>query len=269
MRRHIRRASNAGCALLFVAFLSVTPALRAQDAAGQDKPMAADASPAFLVAAIRPSDPSASGGWAFPSEGRHVSCANATVADIMAVAYGIHRKQIVNAPDWITKERYDISGVPDVPGIPNLRQTQEMYQKLLAERFHLSFHREVRQIPVYAITVAKGGPLLSPAKPGETINTGNSGSGGQRTLRFTDMSMADFALNMNFYEDRPVIDSTGLRGRYDFTLKWTYDVTSEAPPDAPPSLFTAIREQLGLRVDAVKGPAEVLVFDRVERPSVD
>jgi uncharacterized protein (TIGR03435 family) len=144
-----------------------------------------------------------------------------------------------------------------------------MYQKLLADRFHLIFHREVRDIPIYALTVAKGGPILKVADPSEDLNTGNSGSGGQRTLKFTNMSMPDFVLNMNLYEDRPVIDQTSLSGRYDFTLKWTFDVSSENEPDAPPSLFTAIKEQLGLRVDAVKAPAEVLVIDHVERPSAN
>jgi uncharacterized protein (TIGR03435 family) len=122
-------------------------------------------------------------------------------------------------------------------------------------------------MPIYALTVSKGGPILKIADPNENLNTGNSGSGGERTLKFTNMSMPDFALNMNFYEDRPVIDQTSLPGRYDFTLKWTFDVSREGEPGAPPSLFTAIKEQLGLRLDAVKGPAEVFVIDHLERPS--
>jgi uncharacterized protein (TIGR03435 family) len=117
--------------------------------------------------------------------------------------------------------------------------------------------------------VAKGGPLLKIADPNEELNTGSSGGGGQRTLRFSNMSMPNLALNLNLYEDRPVIDKTALSGRYDFTLKWTDDVSKEDEPNAPPSIFTAIREQLGLRMDAVKGPAEVLVIDQLERPSAN
>jgi uncharacterized protein (TIGR03435 family) len=173
----------------------------------------------------------------------------------------------VGAPEWFSKERYDINGVPDVPGVPNVKQVQQMYQKLLTERFHLVFHHETREIPIYAITLAKGGPLLTPADPKETTNTGNSGSIGQRILKFRNISMPDFALNMNFYEDRPVIDETALPGRYDFTLKWTYDVMHEGDADAAPSLSTAMKEQLGLKFEAVKGPAPVLVVDHVERPS--
>jgi uncharacterized protein (TIGR03435 family) len=172
-------------------------------------------------------------------------------------------------PKWLSKDRYDFHGIPDAAGVPNLKQTQEMYQKLLADRFHLSFHREMRDIPIYALTVAKGGPLLKIADPNEELNTGNSGGAGQRTLRFSNMSMPNLAFNLNLFEDRPVIDKTALPGRYDFTLKWTYDVSKEDEPDAPPSIFTAIREQLGLRMDAVKGPAEVLVIDQLERPSAN
>ena len=79
--------------------------------------------------------------------------------------------------------------------------------------------------------------------------------------------MSNFALNMNWYVDRPIIDQTSLTGSYDFTLKWTFDDTAPHDTDAPPSLFTAIKEQLGLKLEAVKGPADVLVIDHVEQPS--
>jgi uncharacterized protein (TIGR03435 family) len=237
-------------------------------AAEPERPMAKDAHPVFLVATIKPSDPAAAGEWwAFPDNGRHISALNTPVSALIMLAYRLHPKQIVGAPDWLSKDRYDIIGVPDQPGTPNLPQTQEMYQKLLADRFHLVFHRETRQMPIYAITVAKGGPNLKLADPTESLNTGNRGSDGHRTLKFTNMSIPDFALNIKFYEDRPIIDQTGLTGRYDFTLKWTDDITKEDEPDAPPSIFTAIKEQLGLRVDAIKGPAEVLVIDHIDRPS--
>jgi uncharacterized protein (TIGR03435 family) len=144
---------------------------------------------------------------------------------------------------------------------------REMYRKLLADRFHLVFHREIREMPIYAITLEKSGLILKVADPKEPVNTGSSGSNGQRILRFTNMSMANFALNMNFYLDRPVVDETSLPGNYDFTLKWTYDDANLSDPDAAPSLFTATREQLGLEMKAVKGPADVIVIDHVEKPS--
>jgi uncharacterized protein (TIGR03435 family) len=268
-RSAVRLFLRLGGALLglLVVQMGIAQAPQAKVAVESEQSMAADASPGFLVATIKPSSPDATGGWAFPGEGRHVSCVNATVVDILSVAYAIQVKQIVGGPKWLSEDRYDISGIPDVAGVPSLVQIREMYRKLLAERFHLVLHREVREMPIYALTVAKGGPVLKIADPNENLNTGNSGSGGQRTLRFTNMSMSNFALNMNLYEDRPVIDQTSLTGRYDFTLTWTYDISRENAPDAPPSLFTAIKEQLGLRMDAVKGPAEVSVIDHVERPS--
>jgi uncharacterized protein (TIGR03435 family) len=236
----------------------------------KEPPMAADAHPGFLVATIKPSDPNdpkAANGWTFESEGRQIICKQATVMDLLLVMYGVQARQIVGGPEWMRKDRYDIRGVPDVPGDPNAAQFRGMFQKLLAERFHLTLHREMREMPIYAITVAKGGPHLKVASPDEEINTGNLGDGSQRTLRFTGMPMSEFAHNLDLYEDRPVVDQTGLPGRYDFTLSWTYDLSVEGAPGAPPSLFTAIKEQLGLRMDAVKGQAEVIVIDHLERPS--
>ncbi len=231
--------------------------------------MAADATPAFEVAAIRPSNPNyprAANGWSFESEGHRLQCRQATLLDIISVMYGIQPRQIVGGPDWLNKEHYDITGIPDVPGIPSPAQEREMYKKLLAERFHLVLHRDTRDMPIYAVTVAKGGPQLKLASPGESVNTGNSGDRTQRTLRFTNMSMQEFARNMTLYEDRPVVDRTALSGRYDFTLKWTYAVSAEEQPDTPPSVFTAMKEQLGLQMNALKGPAEVIVIDHLEKP---
>ena len=236
-------------------------------AAGQTAAaMAADAQPGFLVATIKPSAPSESG-WSFESEANRINCKNAALVEILQLAYEIHPRQLVGAPEWVTRDRYDISGVPDAPGIPNLAQERSMYRQLLADRFQLKLHREVRSLPIYTITTANGEPKLKPADSGEVPNTGSRSHGTQRTLIFRNMSMADLALNLNFYEDRPVIDNTSLPGRYDFTLSWTFDTAQASDNDAPPALFTAIKEQLGLKVEGVKGPAPVLVIDSVERPS--
>jgi uncharacterized protein (TIGR03435 family) len=259
-----------GCLIFLVAAILFTPLrqIAAQSAIQQNQPMAKDASPAFLVATIKPSNPDETRDG-FPYDGRHLSCIHETVDTILTIAYGIHPKQIVNAPEWMSKDHYDIEGVADLPGVPSLEQQQQMWRKLLADRFRLIFHRATYQLPVYAIRIAKDPPLLKPAEPNESMNTGNSGSGGQRILKFRNMSMSGFALNMNWYLDRPVIDQTSLRGSYDFTLKWTFDDSQPHDPDAAPSLFTAIREQTGLKLDAVKAPAEVLVIDHIELPSAN
>jgi uncharacterized protein (TIGR03435 family) len=253
----------------FLLNLCLFPSLLAHSQTSKEPSMAIDASPQFEVAVIKPSDPnSPRQGWSCESEGHHITCVDITLNDLIGIAYGIHVKQIVGAPDWITKTKFDIAGTPDQPGVPNAKQVQHMYQKLLADRFHLVFHREKRQIPIYAITVAKGGPTLTPADPNATgSNTGNSGGSGFRTLTFTNISMQDLAQNLSFYEDRPVIDQTSLSGRYNFSLKWAYDISTADEPGMPPSLPTAIKEQLGLRLDAVRGSAEVFVIDHIERPS--
>ena len=260
---------GVGSHLFFLAVALLLAPLRpvaAQGTPQQTQPMARDANPSFLVATIKLSDPDDTR-EGFPYDGRHLSCFHETVDTILTIAYGIHPKQIVNGPEWLSKDHYDIEGVADLPGVPNLKQQQQMWRKLLADRFHLVFHHETRQLPIYAIRIAKDPPLLKLAEANETINTGSSGNGGQRTLKFRNMSMSGFALNMNWYVDRPIIDQTSLTGSYDFTLKWTFDDTAPHDTDAPPSLFTAIKEQLGLKLDAVKGPADVLVIDHVEQPS--
>ncbi len=273
----------AACGAVFLLTAAAThafspkPISPPQSAPKLEQAMAPDASPSFLVATIRPTDPSTTRqGWSFESEGRQITCANATLNDIVRIAYGVHARQIVDAPGWFSKERFDIKGVPDEPGVPSIQQLQHMYQQLLADRFHLVLHHETRDLPIYAITVAKGGPLLTPAKPEEVrSNAGNSGGVGFRILKATNLSLSNLALNLNLYEDRPVIDQTALEGKYDFTLKWTYDVSQDVSKDvskenetsAPPSLIVAMKEQLGLRLEAVKGPAPVLVIDQVEHPT--
>lgn len=256
---------------LLVAALAVASAQENQPAPTKFvvlQQMPADADPSFEVATIRHSDPNLTTGWSFEDKGRHIDCTNATVFEIISVAYGIHAKQITGGPNWVREDRFDIDGVPNVLGMPNLEQERGMYRKLLSDRLHLKFHRETREIPIYEITVAKGGPRnMAAAKSTETLNTGSRGGGGQRTLRFSNMPTSMLAFNLGFYLDRPVIDRTGLEGRYDFTLKWTFDESRSADSDAPPLLPTALVEQLGLEMKAVRGPAEVLVIDHVEQPS--
>jgi uncharacterized protein (TIGR03435 family) len=232
-----------------------------------DEAMGAAADPAFEVATVKPANPNDTGDG-FHLDGRQIFIENQTVEKLLLFAYGVHPKQVVDGPEWLGTERYDIKGVPDVPGQPSLKQMQAMVQKLLGDRFALTFHREKRDLPVYAVTVAKGGPKLakSMGDPNGLMDETGSQNGGQTAWRFTNTSMADFALVMQFDTDRPVVDQTGIAGRYDFQLRWTFDET-RTDANAPPGLFTAIQEQLGLKLEAVKAPTEALVVDKVERPS--
>jgi uncharacterized protein (TIGR03435 family) len=153
-----------------------------------------------------------------------------------------------------------------------------MMQKLLTERFKLTFHHDKKQLSVYAITVAKGGPKLT-ASAGDANALNANFFRGLGDMTNVNSTIKDFAGVMQAAVlDRPVVDQTGLTGRYDFMLKWTPDESQfsgmgvTVPPpsdkaDAPPSLFTAMQEQLGLKLDPTKSPVDAIVIDHVEKPS--
>ena len=250
------------------------------------KPMAADAKPGFDVVTVKPSPPGRQGkGIGF--DGRHFRLINANLNDMIALGYGLHAKQIVGAPDWAGKDLFDVDGVPDVPGRPNPKQIQSLLQKLLADRFQLKFHNEQRELAVYAITVAAGGPKLtrSTAAPDDPSGFGIQGPNSQGvTVVVRNLTIAGFATWMQAsVTDRPMVDQTGLKDHYDFQLKWTPDdsqfaqfrgagMTMPTPSDAadaPPSLYTAVQEQLGLKIEATKAPDDVMVIDHVEKPAAN
>jgi uncharacterized protein (TIGR03435 family) len=233
--------------------------------------MAKDADPDWDVVTVRPTDPTVTNA-SIQMKGREFVLENRTVETLLLVGYGVHKKQIVNAPDWIRTERWDVRGVPDVPGQPSLRQMQTLARKLLAERFGLVTHIEKREMEVYALTVAKSGEKMTPSAsdPNGLPDENDRENGGVRAMQAANISMPDVALMMKFFMDRPVVDQTGLTGRYDFRFQWTFD-ESRVPTDgsAPPGLFTAIQEQLGLKLEPVKAQTDVLVVDKVERPSAN
>jgi uncharacterized protein (TIGR03435 family) len=240
-------------------------------------PMAADASPSFEVATIKPSAPNRPG-KAFNVQGRTFRTLNTTLTDMITFMYDIHSAQIVGGPAWMATDKYDLTGQPDLPGTPSLNQWKGMVRKLLADRFKLAFHKDSKELSVYALTVARTGHKL-------TKNDGDPNGlpalffRGLGMLPVRNATMGEFAGTMQgAVLDRPVVDQTGLTGRFDFTLNWTPDETQfgglgvRVPPpadnaNAPPGLFTAIQEQLGLKLDAARAPVEVFVIDRAEKPS--
>jgi len=257
-------------AALFLAILiSGLPAACAQDDASAPlKPMARDADPAFEVATIKPSDPD-DRSQRFGLKGRRIAIENNTMTTLICFAYSVQKSQIVNAPPWFDTQHWDIDGVPDLEGKPNWHQYRHMLQKLLSERFALQMHHDKRDLSVYTLTVAKGGPKLEKSKsdPDTLPDSSGHGIGSQQFMKFTNDSMADFALTMQLMVDRPVLDQTNLSGRYDFTLLWTPDVFRATEPDPAPALFSAVQEQLGLKLEATHAPADVLVVDAATRPT--
>lgn len=239
-------------------------------AAGQSVPhMAAAAEPSYEVATIKPSDPAGESSG-FQTRGRRVIVLNETLDSMLVFAYGLQKKQVIGGPAWFETDHYDISGVPDLDGEPNLKQFQGMLRKLLTDRFHLQFHREQREMSIYALRVEKGMPKLVKSKSDPESMPDQTGNGGSvNDWRFTNNSMENFASFLQFILDRPVIDQTTLTGKYDFRLKWASDALKAGDTEGVPGLLTAMPEQIGVKLEATKGPAEALVVDRVERPSAN
>ena len=241
-------------------------------------PMPANADPAFEVATIKPSDTSAPHGTFLKTEGRHSIAYNFAVRDLICFVYGVHKSQIVDGPAEVLETHFDIDGVPDIDGHPNINQWKIMYRKLLESRFKLAFHREQRELPAYVIVVAKKGPKVrkTDRKPGESTVFSLDR---QIFLKVRNASMGDFAHGMQeAILDKPVVDQTELTDRYDFDLKWTPDegqlsggtsAETQRVADGPPWLYTALQEQLGLKIESKKAPVGVLVVDHLERPSAN
>jgi len=191
--------------------------------------------------------------------------ANATLDLYLVLAYKVAPFQIVNLPEWAHSEDYTIvAHAPPgtVQKVAGKRDDEllERLRNLLADRFHLAIHREMRDMPVYVVTVAKNGPKLPESEKHEITSlhmsrTQVANEGGAR--------MSWLAASLESRVGRKVIDETGLTEFYRFDLHWA----PENLPDAGPSLFTAVQEQLGLKLEAKRRPVEVIVVDRVERPT--
>lgn len=243
------------------------------------KPMAPDVDPNVEVATIKPSQPDAPGRM-ITVNGRLLVTRNTPLSSLMTFAYGIHPKQIVGAPAWVESDRFDIEVQPEQQGLPDQRQLKVLLQKLMADRFKLTFHKDKRELSVYTISVEKTGHKLtkSHADPNGLPGLMFRGLGNLPAINAT---IGDFAgVLQAVVLDRPVVDQTGIEGKFDFAINWTPDEFQFAslgarPPQpadnaaAPPDIYTAMREQLGLKLSATKAPAEVVVVDNVERPSAN
>lgn len=248
------------------------------------KMMDAKAKPEFEVATIKPSDPQQRGWGIHVDRSGMFTTRNTNLSDLIKFAYSVHPKQIVGAPSWIDSDKFDLAAKPDTPGIPSVDQMRAMLQKLLADRFSLAFHSEKKELSAYVITVANGGEKL---KKEEDVTVPVPGFGGmpQRGFNVHNATISEFAAVMQAqFMDQPVVDETGLGDmRYSFILKWTPDPSQSAgygagpaPPnaqplspdtDAPPDLFAAMQQQLGLQMKTAKTAVDVMVIDHVEKPS--
>jgi uncharacterized protein (TIGR03435 family) len=212
----------------------------------------------FEVAVIKPSDPGlAPGNYGTTTKPGRLQMSNATLRRCIMGAYRMGPNLIVGGPEWMDSDHFDINAKSEAPGAGD-GELMDMLQTLLTDRFKLVLHRETRTLPAYVVETAKNGPRLKKSEGGEA-NT-NFGS---RSLKATAMTMDRFAEVLSRQMDLPVVNRTGIEGAFDLTLTWT-PLDSK---DGGPSIFTAIQEQLGLRLQSQKAPIQVLVIDRAEKPS--
>ncbi len=241
------------------------------------------AKPQFEVATIKPSDPSRPGSGIGINRSGILNTLNTSLADLIKFAYAVHPRQIVGAPAWVESQKFDITAKPDTPGLPSLDQAKAMMRKLLADRFSLTFHNEKKELSAYVITVAKGGEKI-PKADSAALPVPAFGGMPARGFNVRTATMAEFAQVMQSqFMEQPVVDQTGLGDtRYTFVLKWTPDPSQTtgfggaAPPnapapvpadDAPPDLFAAMQQQLGLKMGMTKAQVDVMVIDKVDKPS--
>jgi len=236
----------------------------------------------FDVISVKRNNSGIQGNYFRPSEGRF-SAENVSVQQILWWAYRIQDFQVVGAPGWIASEHYDIEA--KVEGQTRSADMRLMVQKLLQDRFKLVLHRDTSELPIYVLTAAKSGLKLkagtcmtrepnTPLAPGQRQSDfcgfGGIGNG---TLRTTSTTMEIFTDLLTTVLKRQVVDTTGFKGNFDVSLRWTPDPVStgnggQIPTETTgPSIFTAMQEQLGLKLEAGKGPVDVLVVDHIERPS--
>jgi bla regulator protein BlaR1 len=212
--------------------------------------------PRFDAASVKPSppwQPGMNGGVTL--DGEFFTSKRNPLRSLIMIAYDVTPRRISGAPAWLESDLFDI--VATLPHGSPKEQVKPMLQALLADRSSLTFHREMRDYPIYALIIAKDGAKLKPS--GQDQPSSIKTSKGHLEMRHTDLET--LAKNLTA-PDRPVLDTTGLKGFFDITLDWS-------PDDTGPSIFTAIQEQLGLKLEPGKSPIEFIVIDNVEKPSAN
>lgn len=224
----------------------------------------------FEVASIKPSAPGQRGFSVSPSAGGRLNARNITLKRLIAAAYHVQDFQISGGPKWIDSDPFDI--VAKAEGNQNLTEHQllDLLKPLLADRFQLAFHKDTKQVPRYVLIVAKGGSKLKEVKADGAPDLNIRG---RRLVNSHRAPVSQLVEVLSWVLGRVVVDQTGLAGVYDYKLEWTPDDLQATEPgsastsgESGNSLFSAIQEQLGLKLEPQKGPVEMLVVDRAEKP---
>lgn len=234
--------------------------------------------PAFEAASIKPDKSGDRRVGIIPFPGGRLNATNVTVKMLIRTAYRVQDFQILGGPSWLASERYDVEA--KAAGNASNDELWQMLQTLLADRFQLALHRETKELPIYALTLTKGGPKFKEAECIGATGPSNPCGGfsfllsGQ--LKGRSAPISQLALTLSTILGRRVVDETGLAGKYDIDLQWTPDESiAQSPIDAGtlspetnfPSLTTALQEQIGLKLVSEKGPVEVLVIEHAEKAS--
>jgi uncharacterized protein (TIGR03435 family) len=253
--------------MLFLLSLLVFLVVRAQAPAPQL---------AYDVITIKPND-SGSGDTSTSMEYSSFQASNVPIKRLLVRAYGIKQDLISGLPDWTNTARFDVNAKvvdPDEAALKKLtpEQRRGFILAMLRDRFHLKVHFETKTLPVYELLVTKDGPKFHASAAGEEHSMGTDSDGTKTQLKASNVTMAEIAGLLTNQADRTVLDRTGLAAKYDVLLKWTDDrgpgaADNGLATEEIPGLFTAIQEQLGLRLQPGKGPVQTLVVDHVERPT--
>ena len=217
----------------------------------------------FEVVSIKPADPASPETSTYGTPGGFRGH-NLRLFELIMSAWRLNRDQIVSGPSWLETAGWDIEARMPAGAKPS--QMPQMLQAMLADRFHLVTHRETHVLPVYTLTQAKTGTKL---KEGD----GQGGmSAGARLIRYNSGTMTELAGQLSSYLHREVIDRTGLTGQYAIKLSFapvdlTASPTDGVAPDPAPSIFQALQDQAGLKLESTKGPVQVLVIDQCEKPT--
>jgi uncharacterized protein (TIGR03435 family) len=217
-------------------------------------------SPVFEAASVKPSDPTKPESFWNVSPGR-LNVRNMSLKSLVMAAYSVQRYQVAGGPKWVDSDRFDIAAKLEDTGDRSTGKEAAMRltaaaQALLAEHFQLEFHRETKSVSGYSLVTAKGGFKLRPAAG----DGSNSIRTGRNKMEARGYSMDHLAASLSTQLEGPVVDATGVEGTFDFVVEWSLD-------DSGPSLFTALQETLGLKLESRKASVPVIVIDRAEKPA--
>lgn len=244
--------------------------------------------PAFEVASVKQNTDGGGNTMMGIAPGGRFVARNVALRELIGYAHGnsepfipLPNNRVIGGPGWVDSERFDIEAVASGAARPGALQVMQMLRSLLTERFRLAARKEQRELPVYVLTVARAdrtlGPKLLRSAAGCSVpaekRAGASSCGMQRRRGYIEahgMTIDTILLHGLMPNlDRVVFDKTGLTGEFDWTLEWGDEQGSNDAAPLGPSIFTAVQEQLGLKLERARGPVEVLVIDSVERPTPD